>query len=764
MEPADSRLVSFKTHLRVATIPAEAVCLVSERQVTALTGSSIERLAPLLDGTRTVAQVKRELSASLTAAEVENMLARLSDAGLISYFRTEEAAPGDGGRAYWSLAGIEPGNAASALASSPIEIITTGSADASAVADACRSSGLILREADGDTAVFSLVICEDFLDPALAGINAGQLASRRPWLLAKPSGAVAWIGPVFQPGTGPCWACLAKRLAGNRLGGFLSQEGAGNGKSNGNSGPRLPRSASLPASLSAGLHIAVLEAAKWLAGIRYDGQLCVYVLDTLTLRGDHHEVARRPQCASCGDPGLVAVQTSKPVTLVPRPILEAANAGNGQRVLPLPTVLEMYGHLVDPVTGIVGEVRRDPRCPDFLHAYLSGRNRAMTESSIGALRAGLRSQSGGKGVTELEARVAALCEAVERYSATLDGDELTIRDSYRGLGDKAVHPGTCQLFHERQYADRARWNATCAPFHRVPEPFDERAVTNWTPAWSLLSHEHKLLPTAMVYFNPDPGRTPVSVRSDSNGSAAGGSLEDAILQGFFELVERDAVALWWYNRTYQRGVILDSFDDPWISALPGMYRRLNRQLWVLDVTSDLGIPAMAAISRRTDKPAEDIMSGFGAHFDPHIALRRALTELGQLMWAVADVRADGMGYAVDDPHLLSWWSSATVHNQRYLLPDHAQAPATPDDYGYQPGQYLDLDRMCAVARGAGLDILVLNQTRPDIKMPVVKVVVPGLRHFWPRFAPGRLYDVPVRLGRVDEQTSYENLNPIPVYL
>jgi ribosomal protein S12 methylthiotransferase accessory factor len=58
----------------------------------------------------------------------------------------------------------------------------------------------------------------------------------------------------------------------------------------------------------------------------------------------------------------------------------------------------------------------------------------------------------------------------------------------------------------------------------------------------------------------------------------------------------------------------------------------------------------------------------------------------------------------------------------------------------------------------------LDQTRPDINMPVVKVVVPGLRHFWPRFAPGRLYDVPVRLGRLAEPTAYEDLNPIPVYL
>ena len=61
-------------------------------------------------------------------------------------------------------------------------------------------------------------------------------------------------------------------------------------------------------------------------------------------------------------------------------------------------------------------------------------------------------------------------------------------------------------------------------------------------------------------------------------------------------------------------------------------------------------------------------------------------------------------------------------------------------------------------------MLILDQTRPDINMPVVKVVVPGLRHFWPRFAPGRLFEVPVELGRLTKPTPYDQLNPIPLFL
>jgi ribosomal protein S12 methylthiotransferase accessory factor len=57
---------------------------------------------------------------------------------------------------------------------------------------------------------------------------------------------------------------------------------------------------------------------------------------------------------------------------------------------------------------------------------------------------------------------------------------------------------------------------------------------------------------------------------------------------------------------------------------------------------------------------------------------------------------------------------------------------------------------------------VLDQTRPDVGIPVVKVVVPGLRPFYARFGPGRLYEVPVRLGHRSRPALFEELNPVPL--
>jgi ribosomal protein S12 methylthiotransferase accessory factor len=74
-----------------------------------------------------------------------------------------------------------------------------------------------------------------------------------------------------------------------------------------------------------------------------------------------------------------------------------------------------------------------------------------------------------------------------------------------------------------------------------------------------------------------------------------------------------------------------------------------------------------------------------------------------------------------------------------------------------------VDHCVETARARGLETLVLDQTRPDVGLTVAKVFVPGLRHFWPRFARGRLYDVPVRLGWRTHVLEESELNPIPIY-
>jgi ribosomal protein S12 methylthiotransferase accessory factor len=749
-------LIGFRRHFHTEVVAGEAAYLFSERGVTAIASPLVAALAPLLDGTRDLPTVLRDLPDGLTSDRVGDVVNRLIDAGLVrpwSSTGTDEQA-----EAYWDTRGLNPVTAVAGIAGARVALVPAGEVSDAAAAgaqNALAAAGLTVATAPGEPADLSVVLCADYLSPELAEVDAAHRGSGRPWLLAKPVGATVWVGPIFQPPRTGCWHCLTVRLSAHRQAEGYVQAALGR------SGPVARCAVSVPALTATAMHVIALEAVKWLAGYRYSGQHSVWTFDSFDLRGRHHELRARPQCTACGDPSLVRQRARRPVVL--RPQRKACYSGGGHRSLPPEQVLDSYRHLISPVTGVIKEIGRDSRGPSFFNCFRSGPNVVTAAHSLHNLRSALRMANGGKGVTPLHAEVSALCEALERHSGTFHGDEERMSGSLRSLGERAIHPNSCQLYAPQQYRTRASWNSAHAPFQFVCDPFDEDAVLDWTPVWSLTESRHRLLPTGMLYFGGPGSRY---FRADSNGNAAGSSLEDAVLQGLLELIERDAVALWWYNRTRAPGVDLDAFGDPWLTELRQVHAELGRDVWVLDITSDLRVPTMVGLSRRTNSPHEGIVFGFGAHPDPLVALRRALTELNQLMPAVIDVGAGGRVGVDGDPDATHWFRHATVANQPYLAPDPTVWSRRPCDFEYQ--QRTDLAEEVQALQGRlealGMQVLVLDQTRPDIALPVVKVIVPGLRHFWARFARGRLFDVPARLGRLAEPTPYKELNPIPLFV
>ena len=161
------------------------------------------------------------------------------------------------------------------------------------------------------------------------------------------------------------------------------------------------------------------------------------------------------------------------------------------------------------------------------------------------------------------------------------------------------------------------------------------------------------------------------------------------------------------------------------------------------------------------------MFGFGAHPDARSAIQHALCEMNHLLPAVLpENRLPSGDYPYPDAAHKRWWRTSSLASCPYLAPAPDRSPRFASDYEFPAG--------CADAAGAsairallearGLEVLVLNQTRPDIGLPVVKVVVPGMRHFWARFAPGRLFDVPVLQGRLPGLTPERDLNPVSMFV
>ncbi|GLX40754.1 hypothetical protein Sros01_68270 [Streptomyces roseochromogenus] len=764
-------VLHFRRSFKVDVLDGDGVYLTSDRgEGTVLRGRLVESLGPLLMDGRTEGDLVAALADAFPAQRVLGALRQLERAG---YVRRAEAVTGTekGGTAgFWESSGVDGATALSRLDSRTVRIIAAGGAGAEddvaeRVRQAGRKLGLNLTEGRADLTV---VVVDNYLEPELARINARALAEGRPWMPAKPGGSVAWFGPFFRPGEGACWTCLAHRLSGNRMIETYVVKAATRSAS------YVP-TVSLPATRGVAEELTALHAAKWLAGAygvpgggdpaspaRLNPDL-LHTFDAVTLAAQDHLVFRRPQCPDCGDGELMARQHRSPVRLRSMPKVTLIDGGH--RSKDPQRMLDLHGHLISAALGPVTGLQKLPGVWPGFHAYTAGQNFAVPMSRPGDLRVGLRSQSCGKGMSDVQARASALGEALERYSGVHQGDEARITASYEDLGDRAIAPNDLALYSARQFADRDEWNSRDVHFHRVLTPLDTAAPIEWTPVWSLTAEQHRYVPTASLFYGYPLDRDHLYAAADSNGSAAGTSIEDATLQGFMELVERDSVALWWYNRVQRPAVDLESFGEPYFREWQAQYGSLGREAWVLDLTADFGIPVMAAISRRVDKPAEDILIAFGAHFDARIAVGRALTEMNQFLPAVVHAKPEGGGYTYPDPAQQHWWQTATLANQPYLRPSSAPRRTAADYPVHESPDLLDdLRRAQTIVEERGMELLVVDQTRPDVGLPVVKVIVPGMRHFWPRFAPGRLYDVPVELGWVSRPTREEDLNPIGVFI
>ncbi|MBL0389478.1 TOMM precursor leader peptide-binding protein [Tumebacillus sp. ITR2] len=682
---------------RMEVVDARRVVVLSEMGSEFFEGSAFVKLLPFLQKGVEKSEIVERLREEVPAAEVYYALLVLEQAGVLS-----EA---------------EDASTARLLEKTTVSLTSFGPVGEEVLARLKRSLeqvGLSVMAGSEDDGDFLVVLTDDYLREEISGVNQRAMASGRPWMLAKLNGSVLWMGPVFRPEETGCWECLAQRLRGER------------------------RFAGSLEFADSGFEWTAREVVKAIAlGNQHELHGAVRTFDLHAMEIQTHHLVRRPQCPACGEPISIG-ETPAPFELTSQRVL----AGEYRTAAPEET-LRKFGHHVSPVTGIVRKLERSNKgsFEGLVHNYVAGVNHAGGR--------GLRSYSGGKGVTDGQAKAGALGEALERYSGRFQGDERRVQASFLQMGELAVHPNSLMLYSEDQFARRDELNArNVLPGRQIPLPFDENAVLEWTPVWSMTERRFKYVPTSSCFFGYP---SPVYSHADSNGCAAGNSVEEAILQGFFELVERDHVSLWWYNGLKRGAVDVESFGLGYVKRLREHYRMLGREFWVLDLTHDLGIPTFAAVSRRVEGATEDLLCGFGAHFDPEVALLRALTEMNQFLPALAERERQ-------DEITRWWWRTATVENQPYLRPDNGVPAKRACDFAQVSMTDLrEAVLQCqAIAEAKGLEMLVLDLTRPDIGLPVVKVIVPGLRHFWNRFAPGRLYEVP---GARQES----ELNAIPVF-
>jgi oxazoline/thiazoline synthase len=738
--PGDSKgVLQFAANFSVYLLPPNIVCLYSEDRKFFLHGELYCALASAIaKGGRTFRELVSGLERDFPSDKIQEALQRLLDRRyIVAASRTSTGAAA----AYWASIGLSPEAAKANLQKCGVRIQSLDVQGATELDTALKGLGVrVVRR----SANLTVTLVSDYLEGRLDELNRQHLSDQTPWLLVQPSGIFPLVGPLFRPGTGACWACLADRMKRNReVKALLDREQA----------RCIAVSPLVRHALGkAGIELAAVEIAKAIAtDFRTELRDHIVSLDLSGSTVVKHYVAARPQCPVCGRKKL------RDPRRAPTPLELGAGGklvmtSGGYRTVSSRATVARFRKHVSPLTGVVSRLERINADLPLNTNYFATHSFSAPAKTAHELRAGLSGGSFGKGSTAEQGEASALMEAIERYSGIFQGDEIRVTRRFTDFpAGEAILPNDVTLFSDGQYKRQHEPASGSHDPHSAPSRFDPSAKVEWSPAWSLRDQRFKYLPTSLLYFFY---RGPGAFNTDSNGCAAGNTIAEAIVQGFLELVERDAYAIWWYNRLQRAEVDVGQLDESYGRDLQAQLAEAGRRLWVLDVTSDLAIPTFVAITHWTQNGKENIEFGSGAHFDARIALLRALTELNQFL------SIGLMGGGTGEKSSLDGSTPLRLQDHPFLTPSAKQM--VQPGFSSKFGRLEACDQVTAcvgVAKQVGLDFLVLNQTRPDIEVPVVRVIVPGLRHFYRRFAPGRLYDVPVKLGLRDRPLLEDELNP-----
>ena len=222
---------------------------------------------------------------------------------------------------------------------------------------------------------------------------------------------------------------------------------------------------------------------------------------------------------------------------------------------------------------------------------------------------------GGKGITKDHARASAMMEGFERYSAERQDVDKTITANMDEIKDfgKYINPESLNL----------------------PKDFKKDQLNSISLEWSLakdiISGTEYYVPTNAVYHPYTPCNESQGLfKSNTNGLASGNILEEAILHGIFEVIERDAWSIFELTHKNYAQIDLDSIESEIVNETIDKFESKGIKIKLMDFTADIKVPTIAASADDTvTKDAGLLTLGMGTHLDPEVAILRALTEVAQ---------------------------------------------------------------------------------------------------------------------------------------
>ena len=308
----------------------------------------------------------------------------------------------------------------------------------------------------------------------------------------------------------------------------------------------------------------------------------------------------------------------------------------------------------------------------------------------------------GKGATEVQAQASAMMELIERFTSF--GYKYDITASYNHIKDEVKDFKI--FFPLLNHVDDEE---------NIIRNLSEVSL-EWTPGYNLSKNENTLVPS--IYKNI----------VGTNGLASGNTLEEAVLHGICEVMERHVLTRIESDRIITPEIRPDSIDHPIARDLMNKYKANNMKLILNDFTLDMGIPTIAAIAYYTTDDGLDMLYiSAGTHTDPMKALIRALTELPQYIYNIDVLKK--RSYSAERIHNIKFINEGMIRSgivykkdSDYLTNCSQQINMDEIKNYSQPDIKNEIEVCIDILAGHGIEIIVINKTHPVLNIPVVRVV------------------------------------------
>ena len=369
--------------------------------------------------------------------------------------------------------------------------------------------------------------------------------------------------------------------------------------------------------------------------------------------------------------------------------------------------------------------------------------------------------SGGAGYDWESSILSALGEGFERYCPIFYDRSKLIKSSFINLNENAIVPEKFTLFHPEQYKDKK--------FKLFP--FLNETEIHWTKGYDLINNSEIYVPASQIYMPFDLDLQPICTQI-STGLASHTSLYKSILNGLYEVIERDAFAINWTHMIESPKIIVSDEIKKFISNYFNNYYEFH----FFDITTNIGIPTVLGIMKSKAEFGEFICVGAATRFTFSEALKKTILELGQSVGYnryLLDMYKDWEPksyYDVND-FMLHTIFYQKEKNMQWVFDRYFKTPETKKiDFDEKTNLHEDTFKIKSILKKIKelkYDVILKDLTTIDVKKlgcHVIKVIIPQLvplsgTYGYYHWGGNRLYEAPKKMGF--KSLDFQNINKLP---